>query len=484
MICQGTVFFKKLKIKLLCLLGITVFLSSCGYKSVKEDRQYISQLSDIYQRLGVESTDQETYIRTYKDWYRSFYNPEFNLLVQEALVNNSDLKMALLNLKATAANLGQERSALLPSLSVGAQKSTTHFSQAAKDRSHGGVTKDDSFSIGLSANYELDIWGKNYAAYRAGLSKLRSTAEQLNAVQITVVTSCMNLWIDLMSLRETQDVLKSQIKRAKTLLSAQEAGFGNSDGVLSNLLQQKTKILNLQDKLAEAKYAEKSILRSLNILLGKDPLSNLYIVSRKLPKVSPLPDRSISMETLGERPDIKESFLDMISSKWQAKAASLSRLPSVSLSANLQFPFVNIQSMLDVWILNLAANIAMPIFKAGALKGKADAAKYLSNAQIVNYKSTVLKAVNECVNALDNEAKFQAELKSQDRQINFMEMSLSSLLESYLNGSASYTDWLVGSEQLDSLRLSRINAQKDFLLNRVLFYKSLGIPIKVTKRAP
>lgn len=457
---------------LLCLLLLAMW-SGCGYAPVSEKTQLVDTLDSKYKNQGLSRQSARSYLNQYRNWYLAFNNNELNSLIRVALDRNSTLKQSADNLRAAAYAIGAERVNLLPTLAGTMAYDRDFYSSGAKKRLGKAADTSGQLALGLAANYELDLWGKNYSLYKGSLANLQASAEDLLAARISVTASMVNLWINLMALREEIAVVRKQLFSAKGMLELQENGYSNSSVKFSDVLLQRSKIINLQNKLVSIKNAQNATLRSMNLLLGRDPLSVLNIRSKKLPKVAALPSFEINVRALAERPDVKAAFFKMIGAKWKAKAANLSRLPSISFGLNWQFGVDHFKVLLDSWVASLAANLAMPIFRSGELYGQAKAAQYVSEASFLDYQDTVLNAINDCANALSNEMQYQIQIKGIKQQLELTSQSLSTIMDNYLSGNTSYMAWINAADQKEDIELSLIDAKKNFLLNRVVFYKSI-----------
>ncbi|KAL0263857.1 UNVERIFIED_CONTAM: hypothetical protein PYX00_011158 [Menopon gallinae] len=137
--------------------------------------------------------------------------------------------------------------------------------------------ENNSINIGLRASYEIDIWGKNYAVYKGAASHLKAQEEDFANIKISIVASMMNLWVNLMALREQKEILKNKIDYAESMLSLQQSNYTGGSISITDLLQQESQILEYKNKLEEIEYYEEETLRSINILCGKDPLDKIEI---------------------------------------------------------------------------------------------------------------------------------------------------------------------------------------------------------------
>lgn len=458
-------------------LFFILFLASCGYIKVNNSNSLVIELSKKYQKQKLMQEKEEDYVNKFSLWYKSFNNPELDNLINLALKNNLDIFKASYNLKAAAYQMGNQRQKLLPSLEATGGLNHKRLGGKYLDRS-----KSNDFTIGLAASYEVDILGKSYASYKSAAAKLEANKAQAGSTQISVVASMMNLWVNLMTIREEKRLMESKLTMAGNLLELQQSKYDSGTALITDVLQQKSEVLTIKTNLNNLKNSENQTLRSINILIGKDPLDSIEIKSSKLPKLDNFPSKDVNVMALANRPDIRVAFYNMISSNWDKKVAALNRLPNITLSTGLNWSSTSINSVLNNWLSNTVFSVAMPLFAAGALHDKQEAANYLSKASVVNYKTVVFNALNDFKSALDNETSYAEDINSTNEQINLLQATEDQLQEQYLSGDNDYGNVLISNNNLIDLQVSAIDLQKKILLNRVIIYRNLGITIKVEDR--
>ncbi|MGV3278816.1 efflux transporter outer membrane subunit [Rickettsiales bacterium LUAb2] len=458
----------------LLLGGSLAVLSSCGYKSVDQNNKLVNDLNDKYKKSKITTTDSNQYVKNYTDWYKVFNNAELNNIITVAVSKDFDVQTASLRLQSAAALMGEERSALMPSLDV---KSTSKKSMANNKRVKD--TSGDYNALGLSASYEVDLWGKNYAAYQSASTELKSTALKVETAKITLVSDILNAWVNLMTIREQRVIYQHQLDAANNLLAITKVKYNNGSAELSQVLNQETEVINAQNNIDNLNYQENDIIRSLNIMMGKDPLDTLVIKSNTLPIIQPLQSKDLNVQVLANRPDIEAAFYDMLASKWDVKVATLSRLPSIDLTLDGSTVYDNLGSIFDGWLLSLTGNITMPLFNAGKLKGQEDSKKFLAEASVVNYKSTVFNAVKEFQNALDKENTYFLSVDKLDTTKGLLVQVEEQSSNSYLNGQDTYETVITNLNNLYSTEDSLIQGKQKLLLNRIYLYRTMGIPVNI-----
>ena len=171
-------------------------------------------------------------------WWEAFENQELNSLVEEALSGNFNLRTTWSRLKHADAIARQAGAALKPSIdySAGAGKSWQH---AKVDGGESTQTDSETYSAGLAAAYELDLWGRLNALRQAEGLELQAAREDLEAAAISVAGEVVNTWVDILSIRNQIAILEDQIRINQRMLKLQEMRFVNGQADALNISQQR-----------------------------------------------------------------------------------------------------------------------------------------------------------------------------------------------------------------------------------------------------
>ena len=273
-------------------------------------------------------------------WWEAFGSDELNRLVDTALAGNFDVRTAWAKLRQADAVLRQAGADLLPTLDAdaGAEKSWTQTKTDSSSR-----TRSDSktFSAGLSAAYELDLWGRLGFLRESEALEYEAVREDLDAAAVTVSAEVVTTWIDILSSappdRHPQRTDRSQPAHVEFAGIAfcqrpvrrpgsgpAKRGPGRGQGQSAPAATQRTG----------------TTLNALAVLLGHCRQQRRCPLSQStLPELIALPTTGVPADILAARPDVRAAGLRLKSADWQVSAARADRLPALTLSAGAQhFP--------------------------------------------------------------------------------------------------------------------------------------------------
>ena len=453
-------------IRSLFLIGVALMLAGCAlFQPAKRPDTPI----DLPEQYSLYTADDPGPGR----WWESFGSDELNRLVQTALAGNFDVRTAWTKLRQADAVLRQAGADLLPTLDAdaGAKKSWTQTKTDSTPRTH---TDSKTFSAGLSAAYELDLWGRLGSLRESEALEYEAVREDLDAAAVTVSAEVVTAWIDILSLRRQIDILNEQIDLNQRMLNLQVLRFANGQSDALEVAQQKEALAEAKAKLPPLKLDEQIQRNALAVLLGLTGNKNLTVSQSTLPELIALPATGVPADILAARPDVRAAGLRLKSADWQISAARADRLPSLTLSADAEFSSNSLDLLFSNWVSTLAASITGPIFDGGYRAAEVDKTRAEADEALTAYAQTVAEAVQEVEDSLTTETR-QAEyiaLLEEELEASRTSMTVSRL--QYLNGQANYLDYLSAWTSVQSLERQLVDEQATQIKNRVALYRTLG----------
>ena len=404
---------------------------------------------------GVEAPDR---------WWEAFGDPDLNVLVQQVIEDNLDVKTALARLEQARAVAGISRSALFPSLDAGYTLSESDPANPAQPKS----------SVTLSAGYEIDLWGRNRQAARASRTSFAASAEDVKAAAITVEANIAGNWYELVGFREKLRLLREQQKVNEQYLELLRLKFGQGKVPRADVLQQEQEVVAKRSEIAGVKTQIELREHTIAVLLGRAPKDKVTADVSRLPELPPMPDTGIPASLLRKRPDIMAAEYRVRSANHSLGEAIAARFPRLSLSASGAWQGDSVGATFDNWMTSLAANLLSPIFDAGRRKREVERNRAVVEERLAAYRKTVLGAFKEAEDALTREAGQAEHLRELERQVSLGRQLLDRQRTRYLNGQTDYLSVMSALRSLQKLESRHVDARKDSLLFRIELYRALG----------
>jgi len=403
------------------------------------------------------------------DWQAYFADPRLKRLIEIALANNRDLRIAVLNIEQARATYQVKRADELPTVGAGVQATR-------QPGSGGGLV--NTYSVGVQvSSYELDFFGRVRSLSQAALAQYLATDEARKTVQIALISSVANGYLNLLAddelLRVTRDTLATREESFKlTKLkfdngAASELDFRQAESLLEGAR------VTLASTVRQRALDENALVLLLGETLPADlpvplPLAGQQ-VSAELPAGLP-------SELLARRPDVRSAEQQLIAANANIGAARAAFFPRITLTASAGTASTELSGLFKsgTWALTGTAQLLQPIFDAGRNRANLDIAKVNREIAVAQYEKAIQTAFREVADSLAGRATLGEQLRAQVAQRNAAEVSFKLADLRYRSGAASYLDVLDAQRSLFTAQQSTVQVQALQVQNLVTLYKVLG----------
>jgi NodT family efflux transporter outer membrane factor (OMF) lipoprotein len=400
------------------------------------------------------------------EWWNNFNAPELPMLMETAMRENLDLKVAMGRVLEAEASSTIAFSALLPSVSG------TVTARKAGDNS----TNADTFGAGLTGNYVLDFFGQNRARLAAADENLRGARYTQVNTGLTIEQSVANTYFTTLQLRERIAITRENLDLARRLLAISQAKF--AAGVASNLdvmietatvAQQQSTLPGLIEQEREARY-------TLAILLGLPP-ENFDVKAQNLNDIAaPTVQPGLPSDLLLRRPDIALQEANLYAAHANVDAARAAFFPQIGISGGVSFGSGVLGTIFNPSSLawNIGASLAQTIFDGGAINANDQIAKARQDEQIATYRKTVFTAFQQVETAVGSADAAQQQLTfiEQQERASVEAQRISEL--QYREGTIDITTLINQQQSLFSAQISLVQTKLLRLQNSINLYVALG----------
>jgi NodT family efflux transporter outer membrane factor (OMF) lipoprotein len=407
-------------------------------------------------------------------WWEAFNSPELNLLVETALAGNFDIQTAQARLEQANALAHQAGAQLLPSVEAEASGALTRSQSQATSHGSRVISDEESYSAGLAAAYEVDLWGRLAADRQAELLTARAAGEDVAAATMTVVAGVVDTWVDLLATHRQIALLADQIQTNETLLNLEKLRFANGKAQALDVSQQREALAAAKAQMPLLEIEAQQLRSSLAILLGKAGTDLPMTESARLPELIALPDTGVPADLLAARPDVRAAGLRLKAADWSVAAARADRLPAITLSAAAAFSSGSLDLLFNNWLLNLAGSITGPLFDAGSRSAEVARTRAVAEEYLSAYAQTVATAVREVEDALVTEQHQATYIALLQDQLDASRTSLQDARLQYLNGQSDYLSYLTAWSSVQSLQRQLVGEQAARIKYRVTLHRALG----------
>ncbi|HEY9450711.1 MAG TPA: efflux transporter outer membrane subunit, partial [Gemmatimonadaceae bacterium] len=403
-------------------------------------------------------------------WLDVLRDPQLVALVDSAVTNNLDLRIAQARVREYRALFGVARSGLFPQISAGgtASKNKVAFGPS--------VVKFDAVRITGDLSWELDFWGRQRRQSEAGRFDLRATQEDARATVLTLVGDVATAYLQLRELDADLRIAEQTLASRRVTLDLARQRF--SQGVISEL-----DVRQFEAELADpaARVADFARLRiqqenGLALLLGREPgpIQRGNPLEDAVQAVS-VPD-SIPGALIARRPDVLGAQRRLQASTARIGVAIADRLPAIMIGGQYGAQRPDFSGLFDRSgeIYTAQVGISIPLFTGGRLLNEERAARARAEQARAQYEQTVLNALREASDALAGVRLNRDQLVAQATQAQALQRALSLAEERYRSGISSYLEVLDAQRGLFNAQLALVQVQRQYLVSTVDLYRALG----------
>lgn len=404
-------------------------------------------------------------------WREFFQNPELQHVIEQALVNNRDLKATALRIEEARALYGIQRADQLPTVNATAGGTSTRALLGANR------VEFTSYQVGLGMTaFELDFFGRVKNLSEAALSHFFATEQARRAAQIALVGEVAKVWLNERALAEQLHIAERTLNARQTSYDLVQQRY---DAGISNALELRQSETLVQSAAAAVLALRRQHAQSANalaLLVGSS--SKLPAQQAMLSEQAVTADigAGLPSDLLEHRPDIRAAEQVLRANQANIAAARAAFFPRISLTAGVGLASSSLSNLFDggsgVW--NFTPALTLPIFDNGRNQANLDLATVRANIAVANYEKTIQVAFREVADALDARATLASEITAQQSMRDAQAARLELAQERYKNGVANYLDVLDAERELYSAEQTLLSTRLLRLTNAVDLYRSLG----------
>lgn len=400
-------------------------------------------------------------------WRDFLVDPRLQRLIELGLKNNPDLRVAMLNVERVRAQYALQRSNLAPVLSAGVN--------GERSRTLANGT-GNNFSVGLSASWELDFFGRLRNLTEAAQFTYLATAHARQAAEILLVSQIADQYLTVIADDALLAVTANTIKSAQAGYDIVQQQF--DAGIAAELdLRLAQTTLDEAEANQVAQTRDRAQAENALVLLVGQPLPADLPAPLALDQqtLATLP-AGLPSELLTRRPDILQAEATLQAENADIGAARAAFFPSISLTSTAGTASSSLGGLFksgsSVW--SFAPSIDLPIFNGGANQANLDIARIEKDIGIVQYQQAIQTAFREVADGLAAQGTYDHQLAVQQRDAASQQRRLDLQTQLYQSGLDGYQDVLTAQTSLYSSQTTVVNVRLNQLTSQVDLYRALG----------
>lgn len=405
-------------------------------------------------------------ILSYRD---IFTDARLQRLIEQALQENRDLRVAYANVSAARAQARSSRADLFPDIGVSGSANRTGQS-GAPDRSsyalRGGVT-----------SFELDFFGRLSNAAAADRNAALATEAASRTIRLALIAELASAWASYGANRDLLAIAEDTAKNARESVRLTKARLDGGVAPRTDLRQAEQILATADDSIAQQMALLAQDQNLIRLLVGQDV--NPSLLPDSLAQAAAgigVPAAGTQSEILLRRPDVMQAEYDLRAANANIGVARARIFPSISLTGLMGLASDALSSLFDAgaWNWSAGANVAAPIFNFGGRQADVAASKARRDAALARYEGNIQTAFREVADALAVQATISERLRAA-RQNSEAALDTARLSEArYRGGIDSFLASLVAQRSLYTARRGEIQTQYLHTQTRINLFRALG----------
>jgi NodT family efflux transporter outer membrane factor (OMF) lipoprotein len=340
------------------------------------------------------------------DWWRGFRSNELTTLMDAAQIYNLDVAVAVAQIVQADAQVGVAGAPLLPSAT--GTSTAEQFRGASSNFGSGigsgigGGGGGSQYSLGLTASYMVDFWGKNRATLYAAEENATSARYNREVVTLTTIVTVANTYFQILAAQDELRVARRNLAAAERILALIKQEFAGGTASQLDVSQQEALVATERAAIPPLEIILRQNTAALAVLVGRAPanftVKGGVMTQIAIPRVTP----GMPSELLNQRPDIRQAEALLASSNFSVEAARAAFFPQIQLTAQTGVQSAALASLFGpgAWFYTLSAGLTQPLFDGFLLESQLKQAKGLQLQNLQAYRKAVLSAFADVEKAL------------------------------------------------------------------------------------
>lgn len=410
-------------------------------------------------------------------WWKMFRDPAFEELIQIALAENKDVKIAVERIVEARARHGFSKAELYPRVDLTGDGGYLRASKKGLSPPPPGTDPEtEYYRVSADLAWELDFFGRLRRATEAEYALLLSTEEARRGVVITLVSDVARTYVELRDLDRRLDIARRTLVSRGEYMELARVRF--EGGVTSEVdfRQAESEYHRVEATMIDLERSVAQKENEISVLIGRNPGKIVRTPVTEAFPVPPAVPAGLPSDLLERRPDVREAEEVLIAANARIGEAKALLFPRFALTGSFGFE----STQIDEWLTSpaqawsIGGSLLQPIFNAGQNRQRVVISKSQQRQAMYVYEKAIQAALREVEDAIvgyrkGGELRIASEKRtSADRIV----LHLAGLR--YRGGVTNYLEVLDAQRSLFNAELDESEAIRNHLISLIRLYKALG----------
>jgi NodT family efflux transporter outer membrane factor (OMF) lipoprotein len=420
-------------------------------------------------------------------WWTIYDDPVLDGLERQVAVSNQTLLASEAAYRAAQAAVAIDRGPLFPDISVTGTNSrsgggsgltqgiTTGTGTTVTTVGSNGRSRDNIYSAGAQASWQLDVWGRIRRTVESDVAKAQASAADVAAARLSAQVTLAEDYFQLRASDEQRQLYADSIKAFQTSLTIAQNQVKAGVTTLADVYAAQTELESTEAADVSVELNRAKFEHAIAVLTGKIP-EELAIDHASLAKTVPVVPAGLPSQLLQRRPDIAASERSVASANALIGVAQSAWYPSLTLSASYGFTATALPGLFQAGnsLWSFGPQIAETVFNGGARLATNRQARANYDEAVANYRATVLAAFQAVEDDLSSLRVLEQQSALQTTAVDDARKSEALSLNQYKAGIVVYTTLLTAQIARLSAEISLLSIQSQQLVASVDLVSQLG----------
>ena len=409
------------------------------------------------------------------EWRNFYLDDRLQKVIELALANNRDLRVAALNIEKARNLYRIQRAELFPQVDASGSVTRESLPFFLSPTGKAVTATDYEVSVGITS-WEIDFFGRIRSLKESALQQYLATRQALRSAQLSLMAEVASAYLAVGADRENLRLSQLTFEARKKTVELVRRRFEVGASAALDLRQAETAMDSAQVDVVGYTRAVALDENALNLLVGATAPPEL--LPQDLNSVAPFEDFSpgLTSEPLLSRPDILEAENQLKSLNANIGAARAAFFPRIALTTNVGTVSLQLSDLFgsgsSIWAF--APQATLPIFDAGSRLATLKASENDRDISIAQYEKAIQTAFRETADALAQRGTLEGQIKAQEALVEASSASYNLSNARYLKGVDTYLAVLDAQRSLYGAQQGLISLRLARLTNLVTLYEVLG----------
>jgi multidrug efflux system outer membrane protein len=429
-------------------------------------------------------------------WWTNFNDPLLNSLIDRAVADNLDLKIAQARVREARAQRGVVAADALPSLNANAsyrrsRTSENAFNFSGEPASAGGSSPKstlgtfnapgsttDLFQTGFDASWEIDVFGGVRREVEAAEADISAQIENQRDTLVSLLAEVARNYLELRGFQQQIEIANRNVKIQQDAAEVAQAKSRLAGGSELDVARAQAQVAATQAQIPTLQTQRDQAAHRLGVLLGRDPraliaeLEQIQPIAKGPPEIPP----GLPSELLRRRPDVRRSERELAAATARIGVATADLYPKFSITAALGLQSEQFSHLAD-WrsrFWNIAPGVSWSLFDAGRIRSNIQVQTERERQALYRYQSSILTALEDVENSLTAYSKEQSRRQLLQESVDRSRRAVELANTLYQGGARDFLNVIDAERSLAQAEDQLVQSDRLIATDLVALYKALG----------